>query len=322
MNLIHRIKAASQRIASHVYCTPLVRSPYLSSISGANVYLKCEHLQHTGSFKFRGALNKILSLSPEERNKGVIAASTGNHGLAIAYAAGLAQTRATIFLPQSASEYKKDSILLHGATIEYIDGDCLAAELTARIYAKEKGKVFISPYNDIDVIAGQGTIALEMHSQQQTFDAVFVSVGGGGLISGVGSFIKHVSPQTKVIACWPYEACAMYECLKAGSIILAEEQPTLSEATAGNVEPDSITFEICQQIIDQCLLVSEQEISRAMLLLAEQERWITEGSAGVALAAFLQVQEQYKGKNVAILVCGRNITLSHFLSTISDSFKG
>lgn len=317
MNLVSSIQEAAKKISTYIYCTPLEYSPYISHISGAHVYLKCEHLQHTGSFKFRGALNKILSLTDVQRKQGVIAASTGNHGLAVAQAARSLQTEATIYLPQSASEFKKEAILLRGADIQYVAGDCLDAEIAAKKCAERQGKIYISPYNDYEVIAGQGTIGLELLNQSDHLDAVFIAVGGGGLISGVGSYLKQYSPNTKVIACWPSAAPAMYECLKAGEIIAVNEKSTLSEATAGNVEPGSVTFEICQQVIDESILVSEQEIAQAMQIVAAQEHWITEGSAGVVLAAFLKEKERFKDKKVAILICGRNITVSQLIKAIS-----
>jgi threonine dehydratase len=316
MNLLHDIETAETRIRPHIYETPLEESLILSEQTGTHVFLKCEHLQRTGSFKFRGALNKILSLSEAERAKGVIAASTGNHGLGVALAAKIVGIPATIHVPHDASPMKLKSIESLGAQVEICEGDCLAAEIQARKVAENEGRVFISPYNDQTVIAGQGTIGLELFRQYKDLDAVFVSVGGGGLISGIASYLKQKSPATQIIGCYPENAPIMYECIKAGKIISVAEQPTLSDATAGNLEPGSITFPLCRDFIDHHILVSEDEMKQAIRLLAETERMIVEGAAGVALAAFLKMASSLKGKNVAIVLCGRNINFSKFIEVV------
>ena len=316
MILLQDIEAAEARIRPYIYETPLEESLVLSEQTGAHVFLKCEHLQRTGSFKFRGALNKILSLSEAERTKGVIAASTGNHGQGVALAAKIVDIPTTIYVPHDASPMKLKSIRSLGAQVQICDGDCLAAETRARDVAENKERVFISPYNDQTVIAGQGTIGLELFRQNKSLDAVFVSVGGGGLISGIASYLKQKSLTTQIIGCYPENAPIMVECIKAGKIIPIAEQSTLSDATAGNLEPGSITFPLCRDFIDQHVLVSEDEIKQAMRLLAETERMIVEGAAGVALAAFLKMASSLKGKNVAVVLCGRNINFSKFIEVV------
>lgn len=215
MNLLQDIEAAEARIRPHIYETPFEESFTLSEQTGAHVFLKCEHLQRTGSFKFRGALNKILSLSESERAKVVIAASTGNHGLGVAFAAKIVGIPATIYVPHDASPMKLKSIQALRTDIRICDGDCLVAETEARKVAENEGRVFISPYNDQTVIAGQGTIGLELFQQNKNIDAVFVSVGGGGLISGIASYLKQQSPTTQIIGCYPENAPIMVECIKA-----------------------------------------------------------------------------------------------------------
>src|SRR5215813_8586967 len=188
------------------------------------------------------------------------------------------------------------------------DGDCLEAEYTAREAARKLGQVFISPYNDLQVIAGQGTIGLELARQLDRIDAVFVAVGGGGLIAGIAAYLKSVSPHTRVIGCWPENSRPLYECLRAGRIIEVPEEPTVSESTTGGLEEGSITFPLCQQLIDDYSLVSETEIREAMRLILDKEHWLIEGSAGVAVAAYLKERERFAGQNVLIVLCGRNIT--------------
>lgn len=310
------VLAAAERIKPLARATPLDYSLGLSHLTGTHVYLKLEHLQHTGSFKLRGAGNKILSLAPEQLRQGVVAASTGNHGLGVCYAARQVGTAATIYLPEDVAEAKLTMMKELGGQPVLIAGDCLAAELTARRAAEASGQVFISPYNDPEVIAGQGTIGLELAQQLAPIDVVFVAVGGGGLIAGIAAYLKAVSPHTRIVGCWPEGARAMYESLRAGRIIELSEAPTISESTAGGVEPSSITFPLCRQLIDEYVLVSEGEIGAALRLMAEQERWMIEGAAGVALAALLKERQRYAGQNVVVVLCGRNITLAKWRAAI------
>lgn len=307
MEIFERIHMAAQRIGSDLIQTPVQLSYRLSEFTGASVYLKNEHLQLTGSFKVRGALNKIRGLTSEEKRRGVIAASTGNHGLGVCYAAQLEGVPATIYVPEGASPKKLKGIHdLHGKVVS-VSGDCLTAETLARVAAAENNQVFISPYNDSDVIAGQGTIGLELMQQVSDLDAVFMSVGGGGLISGIGSYLKNFNPKVRVIGCWPKNSAALYQSLEAGKIISVQEWPTLSDGTAGGVEENSVTFPICQQVIDEKVMVSENEILAAIRKVAESESWLIEGAAGVALASLIQTKDQWRGKNVAVILCGRNL---------------
>ncbi|MGH9842252.1 MAG: threonine/serine dehydratase [Blastocatellia bacterium] len=307
-----QIIEAESRIRQHIRETPLDHSLHLSSLTGCNVYLKLEHLQHTGSFKLRGAANKILSLNPEQLRRGVIAASTGNHGRGVCYAARAVGTNATIYLPRDVSPSKLALMQHLGGHLVAAFDDCLAAEIQAREDAAAQGKVFISPYNDPEVIAGQGTIGVELQRQLDGIATVFVAVGGGGLIAGIGSYLKSVSPNTRIIGCWPENSPVMFECLRAGEIVKVPEQPTISDSTAGGVEAGSVTFSMCRQVIDDHVLVSEPEIREAMRLIAEKEGWMIEGAAGVAVAAMLKEREKYQGQNVVLILCGRNISASKF----------
>ena len=195
-----------------------------------------------------------------------------------------------------------------GARIRTAGDDPLSAELAARRAAEESGRVFISPYNDREVIAGQGTVALELNRQVPDLDAVFVAVGGGGLIGGIGAYYKAMSPRTEVVACWPENSPVLYECLLAGRIIDVPEKPTISESTSGNLEPESVTLEYCRDAIDRSVLVSEDEILAAMRLMLETEHWLIEGAAAVAVAAYLKEAQRYQGRKVAIILCGRNLS--------------
>jgi len=301
---------AAQRLRGYVRETPLESSPHLSQLGHNQVFLKLENLQHTGSFKFRGAMNKLLALSPEQRAKGCVAASTGNHGAALAFGLqALPGTKGLIFVPENAVPTKVAAIQRLGATVRFHGLDGAVTETYARNYAAQNDMVYISPYNDPQIIGGQGTIGLELTGQLAQVDVVFVALGGGGLISGIGGYLKSINEQVTVIGCSPENSRVMVESIKANRILDLESKPTLSDGTAGGLEPGAITFALCQQAVDDYILVSEAEIKAAMRLFIETHHMLLEGAAGVALAAYLQRAEAYRGKNVVIIICGANISL-------------
>jgi threonine dehydratase len=300
-------------LAAYERIRPFVRETPLEYSAALGVWLKLEHLQATGSFKFRGASNKIAQLTPEQAAAGVVTASNGNHGLGVAAAARLRGIAAEVFVSAHVSPAKARRIEQHSARLHAAGDDPLSAERAARRAAAESGRVFISPYNDCAVIAGQGTIAVEMLRQRPKLDAVYVAVGGGGLIGGIGAWLKHASPATEVIGCWAANSPVMYECMRAGLIVDVPEEPTLSESTAGGLEPESVTLDVCRCVVDRGVLVSEVEIAAAICLLLETEHWLVEGAAGVALAAFLKERERWAGKNAAVVLCGRNLSPEAYL---------
>lgn len=302
------VLAAYERVRPWVVETPLEPTSGLAGDLSVNVFFKREDLQHTGSFKLRGATNKILSLTPAQKGAGVIAASNGNHGLGVATAAQRAGVDAEVYVSSHVSPGKAERIEKMGAKIRRAGADPLEAELAARKAAAESGKVFISPYNDLEVILGQGTIGVELSRQSEKLDAVYVAVGGGGLIGGIGAYLKYASPETEIVACWPQNSRVLYESIKAGKIVDVAEQPTLSESTAGGLEPGSLTLPICESVIDASVLVSEEEILAAMRKIRDLSGWLMEGAAAVALAAFLKEAERYQGKNVAVVICGGNVS--------------
>jgi threonine dehydratase len=302
------ILAAHARIRPSITETPLESGHDLIAGVSATLLLKREDLQQTGSFKLRGASNKIFSLTPSQAAAGVIAASNGNHGLGVAEAARQAGIAAEVYVSSHVSPVKAQRIESLGAQILRAGSDPLDAELAARASANKSKKVFISPYNDLEVVAGQGTIAVELERQTSHIDAVFVAVGGGGLIGGIGAYFKSVSPQTEIVGCWPVNSPVLYESIKAGRIFDVPEKPTLSESTAGGLEPDSITFGVCRDVIDRSVLVPEEEILATMRNVRESKGWLMEGAAAVALAAFLQEPKRYQGKTVVIIICGGNVS--------------
>jgi threonine dehydratase len=315
-DLFRRIAEAAAGMRPQVAVTPLYSSAGLSELAGADVFLKAEHVQPTGSFKVRGAVNKLRCLDAAARSAGVVTASSGNHGLAVARAAAYLGVSLTVYVAQTASPVKIAAIRAFGASLETVAGPGLEAELLARERAETTGRVYVSPYNDLDVIAGQGTIGLELVEQQPDLDAVFVSVGGGGLISGIGTVLKKLSPRTLVVGVWPENSPCLLRALEAGEIVDVEESETISDGTAGAVEAGSVTLPIAHDVVDETLTVSEAEIAAAMHHVAAAERWIIEGAAGVAVAGLLKSARRYRGKRLAAVICGRNIVLAKFLKAI------
>jgi threonine dehydratase len=304
--LAHQVAGAYKTIRPFVRETPLEPASDLVSGNSVRVLCKMENLQDTGSFKLRGATNKILSLTADHAARGVIAASNGNHGLGVAAAAKRAGISAEVYVSAHVAAAKARRIEEYGAVIRRVGNDPLEAEIATRAAALEAGKVFISPYNDVDVMAGQGTIAVELERHRPRVDAIFVAVGGGGLIGGIGAYQKLVSPETEIVGCWPENSRVLYESIKVGRIIDFAEQPTLSESTAGGLEPGSVTLDVGKEVIDRSVLVTEDEIASAMRRVAEAKGWTIEGSAGVALAALLKDANRYEGKTVVVVICGGN----------------
>ena len=302
------IVLAANRIGPNVRETALDHSPYFSELTGANVFMKLENLQHTGSFKLRGAFNKLLQLTPEQRRTGCVTASSGNHGAAIAFAMKKLGITGVIFVPEQTSSAKVDAIKRSGGDVRLFGTDGLDTETHARAYAAENNMAYLSPYNDDDVVAGQGSIGVELAKQLPKVDAVFIAVGGGGLISGIGSFLKSVNSEVEIVSCQPAASAVMTESVRAGEILDLPSEPTLSDGTAGGIEAGSITFDICRDVVDRYVVVTEEQIAHAMREFIDSHHMLLEGAAGVAIAGFLEVADEYKGKDVVIVICGGNVS--------------
>ena len=256
----------------------------------------------------RGAINKLLSLTLSQQEQGVVTASSGNHGAAVAYGLNKLGMKGIVFVPENASTTKVDNIRNYTNDLRFYGTDCMQTEMHALEYAKQHNMIYVSPYNDPQVIAGQGTIGLELSNQLNMIDAVFVPIGGGGLISGIAGYLKSVNPRNKVIGCLPAQSPVMAESIKAGKIIEMETLPTLSDATAGGIEPGAITFDLCRQYVDDYSLVSEEEIKNAIISMIKTQHLLIEGASGVALAAFLRDSKKFQDKNVVIVLSGANIS--------------
>ncbi len=287
--------------------TPLVLSPALSEHTGAEVFLKLENRQHTGSFKLRGATHKLRSLVLMEQARGVVTASTGNHALAVAHAAEQLNVAATIYLPEDASQSKVEKLRAYPAALRRVAGDALAAENSARRSARRRGLVYVSPYNDPQIIAGQGTIAVEMLRQEPELDAVFATVGGGGLMGGIAGYLKGCDRAVQTFGCQPERSAAMMNSVRAGRVVEIESLPTLSDGSAGGIEENAVTFDLCRDYVDTWLTVSEEEIAGAMRLVYRDSGERIEGAAGVAVAGLLQQRKRLAGRRLAVVICGGNV---------------
>lgn len=318
MDVRAEVLAAEKRIRSYIRRTPLEFSPALSRTGDASVHLKLENFQLSGSFKLRGAMNKLLSLSNEERSRGVVTASSGNHGAACAYAFQQFGVAGTIYLPETASTAKIDALRLYDAELKLHGRDIVEAERIARQVAEKENRVFLSPYNDPLVIGGQGTIGLELEEQVENIDAVIVPVGGGGLIAGIAGYLKSVNRAITVVGCQPENSAVMAHSLQAGQILDEESQPTLSDGTAGGIEQGSITFELCRDLVDDFVLLSEEEIRTALRLILQNHHLLLEGSGALSVAAFLQQKKQWKGKNVVLVLSGSKISLEALCEVLKD----
>ncbi len=309
MNILQDILQAEHRIRPYIRTTPLEFSELLSKLTGGRVFLKLENTQYTGSFKVRGAMNALLSLTAEQRAKGVVTASSGNHGLAVAFGLHTLKMLGVIFVPEDTASTKIAAIRQYEAELRFWGNDCVITEQYARSYAEQHEMVYVSPYNDQHVIGGQGTIAVELCRQIEDVDVVLAALGGGGMISGIAEYIKTVFRGTKVIGCSPEHSPVMAKSVQAGQLLDMESLPTLSDGTAGGIEPNAITFPLCQRLVDDYMLVSEEEIRQAMRLCIEAHHLLIEGAAGVPLAALLQTPARFREKTVVVVLCGANISM-------------
>ena len=310
------IEDAYERIQSFIRRTPVEHSNLLSEKTGAHVHLKLENTQITGSFKVRGALNKVLISG--SKDAGIVAASTGNHGAGVAYASRQIDCPATIFVPTVIAEEKLSRIYAYGAHVIRSGEDCVESEAAAREHAETTGALFISPYNDSHVIAGQGTLGYELVEQIPDCDVVYVALGGGGLISGIGHYLKSIRPHTEIVACSPINSCVMHQSLEAGKLLDLPSLPTLSDSTAGGVEEGSITFELCQAVVDRSLTVSEEEITQSMVTVLGAHSTLIEGAAAAAVAGCTKDADNLRGKSACVVLCGANIPVNRLSAVLND----
>jgi threonine dehydratase len=308
VSISQTIEAAERRIRPFARETLLDASPVFSKKIGQEVFVKLENLQHTGSFKLRGALNKILSMGEQASMTKVVTASSGNHGAAVAYALRVIGGNGLVFVPEGASPSKVANIKSLGAEVEFFGDDSIETEIHARAYATEHGYLYVPPYNDYEVMRGQGTIGVELMRQSQPIDNLFISVGGGGLIGGIAAYMKEVSPKTRIIGCSPAASCVMARSVEAGAVLDLPSEDTLSDGTAGGLESDTITFPFCRDLVDHWVDLSEDEIADAMRSFIDGHHMLLEGAGGVALAGACKVDPEWTRGRSVVVICGANIS--------------
>ena len=300
---------AHQLISEFIHCTPVLTSSAINRIIGAEIFFKCENLQKTGAFKFRGACNAVFSLTDEQASKGVGTHSSGNHAAALALAARMKGIQAHIVMPSNSPEIKKKAVAEYGGIITYCEPTLHARETTLRKIAETKGIEIIHPYNNCKVIAGQGTAAKELLEEIPILDLVMCPVGGGGLLSGTALSVKAISPLSKVIAAEPSGADDAYRSFKAGYIIPSVHPKTIADGLLTSL--GEINFAVISEKVDDILTVSEESIIKAMRLVWERMKLIIEPSAAVPLAALLENKEAFRNQRIGIILSGGNIDLGN-----------
>jgi threonine dehydratase len=315
IDIKNEVLNAEKRIREHIRETPVELSPYLGQPGTCRVYLKLENNQITGSFKLRGAVNKFLSLNTDERKGDIITASSGNHAAAFAHVLDKFGGKGIIYLPENAAQAKVQSLRLTGIKLKFYGDDCIKSETLARETAARTGQVFVSPYSDLKIIGGQGTIGIELLRQIEKIDAVLVPVGGGGLISGIAGYLKTVDKKIEIIGCQPENSPVMRASIQAGKIIEMASKPTIADGTAGGIDPDAITFDICRKFVDDFILVSEGEIKEAIRFMIDKHQLLIEGAAALSIGAFIKEKQRFANKNVVLIISGKKISLDQ-LKTI------
>jgi threonine dehydratase len=307
MITLHDIEEARASIRKEVNKTPLVRSRFLSELCGGEVYLKLENLQITNSFKIRGALNRMMHLTPEEMRRGVIAASSGNHAQAVAIGAEKLNLAATVVVPETTPKIKVEKIRKHRVNL-ILHGEMYdLAEQYAREVANKEGRTFVSAYNDPYVVAGQGTVGLEILEDLPTVGTIIAPVSGGSLLGGVATAAKSIKSDVEMIGAQPENTPAMYYSLKAGKIIDVEMKRTIADGLDGNIEQGSVTFEIIRKYVDEIMLFNEENIRKAIRLLWDKERQVAEGSGAISIAPIITDAQRFTGKKTVAVISGGNI---------------
>jgi len=314
------IAAAREAIAGIATETPVVDSPLLTDMTGATVSLKLENLQVTGSFKVRGAACKMLSLSEEDRSRGVVACSSGNHGLAVAYVAQLLGIKATVCVPEWVDPVKLEAIRSRGAETVIYGKTYDESEVRSLEIQQQQGLSYIHPFDDPHVIAGQGTIGLELIEQVPSLGTVIVPLSGGGLVSGIALAVKSHDPSIRVVGISAQRARVMYESLIAGRPIDFPEEETIASALSGGIGLDNkYSFRLVRDIVDDYMLVSEEELVEAMAFAAKEQKLVIEGGGVVGIAALLSGKVDRVAGDVAVVVSGGNVDLETFATVIKSS---
>jgi threonine dehydratase len=309
------IEVAAERIGPHVVRTPLVAATRLSDALGCEVHLKPETLQETGSFKIRGATNAVLRLGPEDRARGVVTASSGNHGPALAAAARKVGVRCTVCLSRMVPENKVENVRLFGGEVHVAGRDYAASAIEARRIAAETGALQIPPFDHPDIVAGAGTVGLEIVADLTDVDTILVPLSGGGLLAGVAIAAKAARPAVRVVGVTMERGASMHASLDAGRPVDLAEEETLADALGGNIGLNNRwTFEPVRRLVDRTVLVGEARIAEGMHRLLADQGLVVEGAGAVGVAALLDGRLGSLGRRVAVVVSGRNVALRRLLA--------
>ncbi len=319
---LSEVYLARQRIAGRVYRTPLIPSPGLSARAGGSVYLKLESLQKTGSFKVRGAFNKILGLSEEERKAGVITFSTGNHGKAVACAAGESGIQAAVCLSEHVPAYRVKAIASYGAEVVVSGKSQDEAEEHYQRLQKDRKLVAVKPFDDPGIIAGQATIGLEILEDLPQVDSILVPLSGGGLLAGVALSLKSANPTLRVVAVSIERSPAMQESAKAGKAVVVEERDTLADSLLGGIGADNrYTLPMVGELTDEFITVSEEEIARGMAYALEEHGLVVEGAGAVGIGALLAGRLEGPDRYTAVVVSGSSVDLPRYLEVVGRRIR-
>ncbi|MEM6816025.1 MAG: threonine/serine dehydratase [Bacteroidota bacterium] len=303
------IKRSHQRISKYIYETPVMTSANLDELAGCHLFFKCENFQKVGSFKMRGASNKIFAYRPEERTNGFACHSSGNHGQAVAFAAKLAETKAYVVMPKNSTKAKMDAVKDYGAEIVLCEPTENSRIKTCEKIIEDTGATLIHPFDDYSIIAGQATAAKELIEQTEDLDAIITPVGGGGLAAGTALISHYIDPPLEVFLGEPEEVSDTCKSLKAGKIIPNETSNTIADGLKTTIGERN--FEILKTHSDGCFTVSEKEIIAAMKLIYERMKIVIEPSCAVPFAALLKNKKKFTGKNIGIILTGGNVDLSN-----------
>lgn len=313
--LAEQIEKTGKRIDGTIVKTPCIRSR-AEGLNDLGLFFKCENFQATGSFKVRGAMSKLSTLSTTTP---IITASSGNHGIACAYAAGITGHRISVVLPEHVAKAKLSKIKNLGATVILHPGDSGLAERHARALSEKDGYEYVSPYNDHAVMAGQGTIALELLDQLARVDRIYVSMGGGGLISGIGALLKSRSADTEIVGVSAENSAALAASMTRGEIVDVDHVPTLADGCAGGIDYDSVTFPIATEVVDRVIKCSEIQIAAALHHIAWTEKMLVEGAAALALAGYFADAPKTPDQVNVVLLCGANFDRDTILPILNDA---
>ncbi|MDP6569832.1 MAG: pyridoxal-phosphate dependent enzyme, partial [Candidatus Marinimicrobia bacterium] len=304
---LQNIKESRERISPYIHNTPVMTSQSLNRESGCSIFFKCENFQRTGSFKIRGAMNRVMQLSDADKKKGVVTSSSGNHGAALSYACNTFKIPLTVIMPENSSLYKVENVKRYGGMVQFCEPNQEARDRDTARFIEEKGAVLIHPFNDENIIAGQGTVTLEFLEAVPKLDVMITPLSGGGLMSGILSAVKQRQKDIKIFGAEPREADDAYRSLKSGSIQSNHSTNTICDGLRAQL--GSLTFPIIQKFADGIILCSEEEIVHAMQVIWQRCKIIVEPSSAITLSALTQKKSSFAGKNVGIILSGGNVDL-------------